>query len=72
MLLDAAFIQEKDAEFFNKKHPLKHSSEGVTLREALYTTQDVDSAMKLFVGLVNNGTTSILMCVFSTTMLAIS
>jgi len=50
MLLDAAFIQEKDAEFFNKKHPLKHSPEGVTLREALYTTQDVDTAMKLFIG----------------------
>ncbi len=47
MLLDAAFIQEKDAEYFNKKHPPKHSAEGVTLREALYTSQDVDDAMKL-------------------------
>jgi metallo-beta-lactamase family protein len=50
MLLDAAFIQEKDAQFFNKRNAVKHSQEGVTLREALYTTQDVDTTMKLFIG----------------------
>jgi len=50
MLLDAAFIQEKDAEYFNKKNAVKHSQEGVTLREALYTSQDVDATMKLFIG----------------------
>jgi metallo-beta-lactamase family protein len=50
MLLDAAFIQEKDAEFYNKKHQEKHSPEGVTLREALYTSENVNEAMKLFIG----------------------
>jgi len=50
MLLDAAFIQEKDVEFYNKKHQEKLSPEGVKLREALYTTKDVDTAMKLFIG----------------------
>jgi metallo-beta-lactamase family protein len=42
--------RKKMLSFYNKKHPLKHSPEGVTLREALYTTQDVDTTMKLFVG----------------------
>ena len=50
MLLDAAHIQEKDAEFYNKKHEEKRSQEGVSMREPLYSSQYVDTLMKLFVG----------------------
>lgn len=50
MLLDAAHIQEKDAEYFNQKNEEKHRKTGVAFREPLYTSKDVDSAMCLFVG----------------------
>lgn len=46
MLLDSAFIQEKDAEYFNKKHG--KFGEGKT---PLYTRADVKPAMDNFVGL---------------------
>jgi metallo-beta-lactamase family protein len=49
MLLDGAFIQEKDAEFFNKKHANRSESE-VAIQEPLYTTEDVDKTMDLFLG----------------------
>lgn len=50
MLLDGAFIQEKDAEFFNRKNERKIRHEGLAPRIPLYTSQDVDKTMELFVG----------------------
>lgn len=50
MLLDSAHIQEKDAMFFNKKNDDRRDEDGFTFRDPLYTSADVDSAMKLFVG----------------------
>ena len=50
MLLDSAHIQEKDALFFNKKNDDRRDEDGFTFRDPLYTSVDVDSAMKLFVG----------------------
>lgn len=44
MLADSGFIQQKDAEFMNKKH----ARNGEPLIEPLYTPADVDAAMKLF------------------------
>jgi metallo-beta-lactamase family protein len=44
MLSDSGFIQEKDAEFLNKKL----AKRGEPLIEPLYTPQDVVEAMKLF------------------------
>ena len=49
-LLDSAHIQEKDALFFNKKNDDRRDEDGFTFRDPLYTSVDVDSAMKLFVG----------------------
>ncbi len=49
MLLDSAFIQERDAEYDNRKHH-KRDHDSNAPREALYTTQDVDRTMDLFVG----------------------
>jgi metallo-beta-lactamase family protein len=46
MLLDAAGIQEKDADFFNKR--MKEQG-NPTRREPLYTTKDIVEVMKLFV-----------------------
>lgn len=50
MLLDSAHIQEKDAQFFNKKNDDRRDEDGFTFRDPLYTSVDVESAMKLFVG----------------------
>jgi metallo-beta-lactamase family protein len=44
MLLDSAYIQERDAEFVNKKHHQKH----LPKVEPLYTVADVAPAMALF------------------------
>lgn len=46
MLMDSAFIQEKDAEYWNKKNARK----GLPLVEPDYTTQDAVEALKLFYG----------------------
>ncbi len=46
MLLDAAGIQEKDADFFNKR---MKEQDNPTRREPLYTTKDIANVMKLFV-----------------------
>jgi len=46
MLLDSAFIQEKDAEYYNKKHGKFGKS-----RKPLYTRKDVKPTMERFVGL---------------------
>ncbi|WP_116127860.1 MBL fold metallo-hydrolase RNA specificity domain-containing protein [Lewinella sp. IMCC34183] len=45
LLLDSAFIQEKDAEYFNRKHGGEES------RDPLYRRPDVKPAMERFVGL---------------------
>ena len=49
MLLDSAFIHEKDAEFFNRRNEKKKLPNFIP-REALYTTADVDKTMDLFLG----------------------
>lgn len=46
LLLDSAFIQEKDAEYYNKKHGKFGKS-----KKPLYTRKDVKPAMERFVGL---------------------
>jgi metallo-beta-lactamase family protein len=50
MLLDGAFIQEKDAEYFNQKHQKKDRDSKLAPHEPLYTTEDVDKTMELFLG----------------------
>lgn len=50
MLLDGAYIQEKDAEYYNQKNGKKPQKEIFVPREALYTVKDVDRTMDLFVG----------------------
>jgi metallo-beta-lactamase family protein len=47
MLKDSAFIQEKDADFINKKHKKKH----LYPVEPLYTEQDVDDTLPLLQGI---------------------
>ena len=55
MLLDGAFIQEKDAEYFNKKNQNKFSlADPLEPREPMYTTKDVDKTMNLFIGYTYN------------------
>jgi metallo-beta-lactamase family protein len=44
MLMDSAFIQERDCEFVNKKHQKKH----LAPPEPLYTVEDVPPALELF------------------------
>ncbi len=46
LLLDSAFIQERDAEYYNKKHGKFGKS-----KKPLYTRKDVKPAMERFVGL---------------------
>lgn len=50
MLLDSAFIQEKDVEFVNRRR----KKQGQNLFEPLYTKADVAKAMDQFVGLSYN------------------
>ncbi len=61
MLLDSAKIQERDAEYYNKrqlkkkkKKKNKKSKKALKLREPLYTSEDVPPAMDLFVGVGYN------------------
>jgi metallo-beta-lactamase family protein len=49
MLLDSAFIQERDAEWFNKRQ-LKRKGKNAELREPLYQEEDVKKTMSLFEG----------------------
>ena len=44
MLLDSAFIQERDCEFVNKRHRKQH----LPPAEPLYTVEDVPPALRLF------------------------
>lgn len=48
MLLDSAKIQERDAEYFNKRHDEKIEKGDTESREPLYTSDDVEDTMKLF------------------------
>ncbi|HER63094.1 MAG TPA: MBL fold metallo-hydrolase, partial [Desulfobacteraceae bacterium] len=50
MLMDSAFIQEKDVEFVNRRR----KKQGQHRFEPLYTKADVATAMKQFVGLSYN------------------
>lgn len=50
MLLDGAFIQEKDAQYYNQKNENRHNQEGFVPREPLYDSKDVDRTMELFLG----------------------
>jgi metallo-beta-lactamase family protein len=50
MLLDSAYIQEKDAEYYNRKHDDKKNQPGFEFRDPLYTSKDVDTTMDLYIG----------------------
>lgn len=50
MLLDSAFIQEKDAEYYNKKNANKIRETVFVPRLPLYNTADVDKTMDQFIG----------------------
>ncbi len=59
MLLDSAKIQERDAEYHNKRLTRKQkkkkgNAKKLTLKTPLYTSEDVPPAMDLFVGLGYN------------------
>jgi len=49
MLLDSAKIQERDAEYFNKRQSRKKKKSRKALRTPLYTSDDVPQAMSQFV-----------------------
>ena len=49
MLLDSAHIQERDAEYYNRRQ-LKKKGKKAKLRTPLYKKQDVSQSMELFVG----------------------
>lgn len=48
MLLDSAFIQEREAEYVNKRLARKHKKERV---EAMYTSEDASATLQQFVGM---------------------
>lgn len=50
MLLDSAHIQERDAEWFNKRQLKKQKSKRKPLREPLYTTKDANKTLGYFEG----------------------
>lgn len=50
MLLDSAKIQERDAEYFNKRQLKKKKRKRKPMRTPLYVSDDVGPAMELFVG----------------------
>ena len=51
LLLDSAHIQEKDAEYYNKRQTRRRGAGKFTPREPLYTKKDVQLAMRQFVAL---------------------
>ena len=51
LLLDSAHIQEKDAEYHNKRQARKRGAGDFEPREPLYTKRDVREAMRRFVAL---------------------
>lgn len=50
MLLDSAKIQERDAEYYNKRQLKKPPEKRRALQDPLYTTKDAQLAMNQFVG----------------------
>ncbi len=53
MLLDSAKIQERDAEYYNRRQMKKkkrNKKKKIKMRSPLYTTEDVTNAMQLFMG----------------------
>ena len=51
MLMDSAGIQERDAEYFNKRQAKKSKEKRQALREPLYRQEDAEKCMKQFVGM---------------------
>jgi len=49
LLLDSAFIQEKDAEFYHKKRSRNASYQDLDFYQPLYQSKDVPPALELFV-----------------------
>lgn len=49
MLMDSGFIQEREVEYWNKNNLKKIRKNEIKPREPLYTTDDVEPAMELFV-----------------------
>lgn len=54
MLMDSAFIQERDVEYYNKRLEKKKNKKGKNPREPLYTTDDVNPVMDKFVTMSYN------------------
>lgn len=50
MLLDAAHIQEKDAEYHNRRVAENKGNHNEIFKDPLYTSEHVDQAMRLFIG----------------------
>lgn len=50
MLLDSAFIQERDVEWYNRKIYRRKKKHWKKLRKPLYTSEDIGPTMDLFVG----------------------
>lgn len=48
MLLDSAKIQERDAEYYNKRLRKKKKFDDIAFRDPLYTSDDVHDTMELF------------------------
>ncbi len=48
MLLDSAIIQERDAEYFNRRQQKRSPSKRAELREPLYTSKDIPATLNLF------------------------
>ncbi len=54
MLMDSAGIQERDAEYFNKRQAKKSKKKRKALRVPLYRQKDADKSIKQFVGMDYN------------------
>ncbi len=54
MLMDSAGIQERDAEYFNKRQAKKSKEKRRALRTPLYRQDDADKSIKQFVGMDYN------------------
>lgn len=50
MLLDSAKIQERDAEYYNRRKAKKKEFDDIAFKEPLYTSSDVHDTMELFAG----------------------
>lgn len=50
MLLDSAKIQERDAEYYNRRKARKKGFDDIAFKEPLYTSSDVHDTMELFAG----------------------